>query len=212
MSEKPMSGDKQYTQDPAFDAWRDSLPKTHWARFDLSACRLGWDAGRRHEQIVSGSPFTAERAGTIDRSRAISIFCEIANRRLHEAEAFNLTENMRATIAEFAERCAQSAGGGRTISGVKLVKMFKDQRDEVADVLRRLMAKLREESGSTDPMEPFAYDASWEAMAKEADAILAKCPSYTQQVENLCEGLGITREELEAGLRSHAAHSTQEAQ
>lgn len=30
--------------DAQFDAWRDSLPATYWARYDLSACRLGWDA------------------------------------------------------------------------------------------------------------------------------------------------------------------------
>lgn len=30
--------------DEAFDAWRNSLPATHWSKYDLSACRLGWDA------------------------------------------------------------------------------------------------------------------------------------------------------------------------
>lgn len=30
--------------DERFDKWRDSLPKEHWARYDLSACKLGWDA------------------------------------------------------------------------------------------------------------------------------------------------------------------------
>jgi hypothetical protein len=29
---------------PEFEAWRDTLPATHWARYDLSACRLGWEA------------------------------------------------------------------------------------------------------------------------------------------------------------------------
>jgi hypothetical protein len=46
-----------------------------------------------------------------------------------------------------------------------------------ADVLRSMMDKLRSESGSTDPMEPFAYDASWEELAKEADAVLAVAPA-----------------------------------
>lgn len=27
-----------------FEEWRDSLPATHWARHDISACKLGWDA------------------------------------------------------------------------------------------------------------------------------------------------------------------------
>lgn len=34
------------TRDLEFEAWRDSLPATHWARYDLSACRLGWEAAR----------------------------------------------------------------------------------------------------------------------------------------------------------------------
>lgn len=29
---------------PQFDAWVASLPATHWAKYDLSACRLGWEA------------------------------------------------------------------------------------------------------------------------------------------------------------------------
>ncbi|OJX17927.1 MAG: hypothetical protein BGO82_17100 [Devosia sp. 67-54] len=35
------------TPDAAFDAWVASLPKQSWAKYDLSACRLGWDAARR---------------------------------------------------------------------------------------------------------------------------------------------------------------------
>ena len=111
---------------------------------------------------------------------------------------------MRQVADSYALAAKPSHGpNDRQISGVKLVKMFKDQRDEVADVLRRIMAKLREESGEPDdPMYPFSFDASWEALAIEADAILAKCPSYTQQLENICDGLGITREQLEASLRA----------
>lgn len=33
-------------EDKKFRAWVESLPDTHWAKYDLSACRLGWDAGR----------------------------------------------------------------------------------------------------------------------------------------------------------------------
>ena len=28
----------------AFDAWAQSLPDNYWAKYDLSACKLGWDA------------------------------------------------------------------------------------------------------------------------------------------------------------------------
>lgn len=32
------------TRNLEFEAWRDSLPEKHWAKYDLSACRLGWEA------------------------------------------------------------------------------------------------------------------------------------------------------------------------
>lgn len=31
--------------DEDFDAWKAALPSGHWAKYDLSACRLGFDAG-----------------------------------------------------------------------------------------------------------------------------------------------------------------------
>ena len=31
---------------PEFELWVASLPKNYWARYDLSACRLGWEAAR----------------------------------------------------------------------------------------------------------------------------------------------------------------------
>jgi hypothetical protein len=48
------------------------------------------------------------------------------------------------------------------------------RRDLCAASLMKVMEKLREDSGSEDPMAPFVHDASWEALAKEADAALAR--------------------------------------
>lgn len=31
---------------PEFEAWVASLDPKHWAKYDLGACRLGWEAGR----------------------------------------------------------------------------------------------------------------------------------------------------------------------
>lgn len=31
---------------PEFDAWVAKLDPKHWARYDLAACRLGWEAAR----------------------------------------------------------------------------------------------------------------------------------------------------------------------
>jgi len=35
-------------EDSQFIEWRYSLPETHWAKYDLSACKLGWDAAKEH--------------------------------------------------------------------------------------------------------------------------------------------------------------------
>jgi hypothetical protein len=75
------------------------------------------------------------------------------------------------------------------ISGVKLVKMFKDQRDEVAEVLRGCLSWLSSYPGGGALK---AYD--------RARAVLDNCPSYDRQLQNLCDGLGITREQLEGAL------------
>lgn len=34
----------EYSVDAAFDAWVATLPAKHWAKYDISACRLGWEA------------------------------------------------------------------------------------------------------------------------------------------------------------------------
>ncbi len=35
------------TPSPAFEAFRDSMPPNYWARYDLSAVRLGWEAASK---------------------------------------------------------------------------------------------------------------------------------------------------------------------
>lgn len=37
-------GEKMTLPDDEFSAWVATLPEKHWATYDLSACRLGWDA------------------------------------------------------------------------------------------------------------------------------------------------------------------------
>jgi hypothetical protein len=34
------------TPDSVFEAWRDATADKHWARFDLSALRLGYELGK----------------------------------------------------------------------------------------------------------------------------------------------------------------------
>jgi hypothetical protein len=41
------------TPDQSFRDWVASLPETYWAKKDLSACRLGWDAGVKYADECS---------------------------------------------------------------------------------------------------------------------------------------------------------------
>ena len=38
----------QFPDDPAFNAFVDTIPTTLWAKRDLSAVRMGWEAYRKH--------------------------------------------------------------------------------------------------------------------------------------------------------------------
>ena len=40
----PMLDSVLMDTNPDFRAWVDSLPPTYWARYDLSAARIGWEA------------------------------------------------------------------------------------------------------------------------------------------------------------------------
>jgi hypothetical protein len=46
-SGEPMMDSVLATTNPDFRAWVDSLPPTYWARYDLSAARIGWEAASK---------------------------------------------------------------------------------------------------------------------------------------------------------------------
>lgn len=45
----------EYSVDAAFDAWVATLPAKHWAKYDISACRLGWEAQKAERIEVDES-------------------------------------------------------------------------------------------------------------------------------------------------------------
>jgi len=47
--------------DPEFRAAVESLPGTHWARYDLAAVRVGFELGQRSR--VASAPYNAQRIG-----------------------------------------------------------------------------------------------------------------------------------------------------
>jgi hypothetical protein len=46
-SGEPMMDSVLATTNPDFRAWVDSLPPAYWARYDLSAARIGWEAASK---------------------------------------------------------------------------------------------------------------------------------------------------------------------
>ena len=41
---QPLTEPDWLSADPEFDAWVATMPQKYWAKYDLSACRLGWHA------------------------------------------------------------------------------------------------------------------------------------------------------------------------
>jgi hypothetical protein len=63
-----------YQPDPQFDAWRDSMPASYWAKHDVTDCRIGWDtakaakaaqpdSGRVGDEVVERAMEAFYRAG-----------------------------------------------------------------------------------------------------------------------------------------------------
>lgn len=89
--------------------------------------------------------------------------------------------------------------GGTRIKIMPIVKTLKDQRDQVATVLRELLRLYdwRNEVGATitdDQARQYGREKKFAWIA--ARDILEKCPSYEQQLRNVAEGIGMTYEEL----------------
>lgn len=115
-----------------------------------------------------------------------------------------IQELAEAAFIRGMEEGKRQCGPNDRISGIRLVKLMQGQRDECAEVLREIMAKLREQFGPTcmdQSIDPHAWTLAWETLTSRAYAVLSKCPSYAQQVQNICDGLGITREELDEALK-----------
>jgi hypothetical protein len=65
---------------PDFRAWVDSLPPTYWARYDLSAARIGWEAARKFisENVKEHAPLSA--AASVDYGVGVETTVEHVNR------------------------------------------------------------------------------------------------------------------------------------
>ena len=62
---------------PEFTAWTRTLPARSWARYDLSACRLGWEAARARQWRLDSEAAGLLRStiGDDEEASEITISC-----------------------------------------------------------------------------------------------------------------------------------------
>lgn len=81
----------------------------------------------------------------------------------------------------------EAASATQRPNAVPLLKRLREQRDEVADVLRDIVGRN--------------LLSSYPVTEGRAKAILEKCPSYEQQLRNIADGIGMDYDDLLAALQ-----------
>lgn len=99
-------GEKLKVPNAEFDAWVASMPAKHWSKYDLSACRLGWEAGRR----VSSAPSFADG---IEAAAKVAI--ELGTAPLEGANIRIGIGNAIAAAIRALAHDPQASGGGSTV-------------------------------------------------------------------------------------------------
>ncbi len=66
------------TPNPEFRTWVDSLPPTYWARYDLSAARIGWEAkSEQTAQLFSRLDAYIRAGGMLCEPTSVGDYCEL---------------------------------------------------------------------------------------------------------------------------------------
>jgi len=167
----------------------------------------------------------------VERYRDMAEHARQLERELNAAVDRERLANMRADQAEEAREAAQEVAGRETlkanywkdkasavsatptISGIPLVKMFRDQRDQLADALRHVLwikdcgVDGRDENGVFRNFPESERDAMYN-IAKDA---LKDVPSYVQQLRNVADGIGMDYDELVRRLSSSAPSDNRSA-
>lgn len=94
---------------------------------------------------------------------------------------------------------------------IPFIREYSKQRDEVTDALRELvwLKDLKTSCGEFKGIHPDSNVKYWELFREyerrqplawaAARAAVAKVPTYTQRLKNICEGIGINYEEVFGG-------------
>lgn len=103
---------------PEFDAWVASMDKKLWARFDLSAARLGWEAAKAQ----GNPPMTAPADSRISDDRLTELLVDLSPNNVMRRKDL---EGILSALTELRERRAQAV----TEETAKLANaIFQDQR------------------------------------------------------------------------------------
>lgn len=88
------------------------------------------------------------------------------------------------------------------ITAMPLLKRLREQRDEVAQVVREIRTRMQSVHAAGQLGQEIAEkDRAWLA---QVDAALAKCPTYEQQLRYISEGIGMSYDELIAAVNNRA--------
>jgi len=145
-------------------------------------------------------------------NNALSHQASLLSAKDRELEAAQEVANRETLSAAYWKDKAQSATPA--ISGIPLVKMFRAQRDQLADALRHILwikecgVDGRDEHGVFRNFPETERDAMY-SIAKEA---LKDVPSYVQQLRNVAAGIGMDYDELVRRLSSSAPSDNCKAQ
>lgn len=124
-----------------------------------------------------------------DNSGSYYIECKRAGCGITTRLAFACKDDPLPGLIESWNRRALPSATAPTISGVKVAMRLKQQRDELADALRALLAVVE----NNFPMPAGVHAGSPMDLARKA---IAQVPTYEQQLRNICDGVGIDYEQM----------------
>lgn len=84
---------------PEFTAWAATLDPKHWSKYDLSACRLGWEAGVASVSGPAGQEKLAQTvASAADSLARISTTLTTVNDRRDAVRIFEAARDLEEVI------------------------------------------------------------------------------------------------------------------
>jgi hypothetical protein len=118
------------TEDPEFTAWFHAQPAEWWAKYDLSACRLGWAAMKQQRDEIKGQTLAVLNEWACRYEPEMFEFLGLPDAAVAKF-AFALIEKIRADIVGAWVSGDDNATPDRTRDKARSVEGMVDQNSEV---------------------------------------------------------------------------------